>query len=386
MDPLPAAGGCWRPPSPSWPPHRGWRRGGRCGTSRRRAFPPPVLRYRWRCRTARRLIDALGTPMAYAARWLGLRLLLAGRSDAALRGPARPRAGRRWTSRRRPVLLAGRTLARLPDRRPACIKVPLAGGAPITICDSCTGFSFVWGSDDTVRYHAAPAGNVSTRVLMAVSAQGGRPHEFARPDSASGDAFRSPILLPGRRTVLFSIYRDAASRLAAIDLRTGAITRFDQPGFGPQWVDGGFVVLSNADGTLIALPFDPDRVRPTGPPVTIARDVAQPDAFTMRVAVSAGGSIVYPRSGGGVARRLVLVSRSGQATPLTPDPRGVREPALLPRRPAGRDRHRRSDHVQPRRVGARCRPARVVAPDDQRHQRSPDLDAGRAARGVLEQR
>ena len=58
------------------------------------------------------------------------------------------------------------------------------------------------------------------------------------------------MLLPGRRTLLFSLYQGATSRLAAMDLRTGVITRFDQPGFAPQWVNGGFVVLGNPDGTL----------------------------------------------------------------------------------------------------------------------------------------
>ena len=165
---------------------------------------------------------------------------------------------------------------------------------------------------------------------MAVSAQGGRPHEFARPDSASGEAFRTPILLPGRRTVLFSIYKGAASTLGALDLRTHAITRLDQPGFGPQWVDDGFVVLGNADGTLIALPFDAEHVRPTGPPVTIARDVAQPDPYSARAAVSASGSIVYPRSGGAVPRRLMLVSRSGEATPLASDAKAYADPRYSP--------------------------------------------------------
>jgi len=210
------------------------------------------------------------------------------------------------------------------------IKVPLAGGASVTLCDSCPGFAFTWGSDDTVRYHTAPPDNGSSRVLMVVSAQGGRPHEFARPDSASGEAFRTPILLPGRRTVLFSIYKGAASTLAAMDLRTRAITRFDQPGFGPQWVDAGFVTLGNRDGTLMALPFDAEEARPTGPPVTIAHDVSQPDAFSSRAAVSARGSIVYPRSGGGAPRRLMLVSRSGQATPLTPDLKGYANPRFSP--------------------------------------------------------
>jgi dipeptidyl aminopeptidase/acylaminoacyl peptidase len=130
--------------------------------------------------------------------------------------------------------------------------------------------------------------------------------------------------------VLFAIYKGPASTLGARDLRTHAITRFDQPGFTPQWVDAGFVVLGNPDGTVIALPFDPDKVQPTGSPVTIARDASQPDPYSSRVAVSAGGSIVYPRAGDAAPRRLMLVSRSGQATPLTPEPKGYGFPRFSP--------------------------------------------------------
>ena len=293
------------------------------------AFPPAVLRYTVELPDSAALTDALGTPLAYAADGsvfaystrVGLMLRYADRID-----PVPLAGGRRGTG---PFFAPdGRWLGFLDGAR--LVKVPLAGGAPVTICDSCSGFNYHWGSDDTVRYHSAPPGDASWRVLMAVSAQGGRPHEFARPDSTSGEAFRAPILLPRRRTVLFSLYRGAASRLAALDLRTGAVTRFDQPGFGPQWADDGFVVLGNPDGTLIALPFDPDRVRPTGPPVSIARDALQPDPYSVRVAVSASGSILYPRAGGSVSRRLMLVSRSGQTTPLTPDRKAFANPRFSP--------------------------------------------------------
>ncbi|HEX3236535.1 MAG TPA: protein kinase [Gemmatimonadales bacterium] len=293
------------------------------------ASPPTVLRYSVALPDSAAPIDAImnqlgyapdGSVFAYSSR-LGVMLRYAERLD-----PVPVTGGRRGTA---PFFS--------PDSRwlgfqtgGSLVKVPLAGGAPITICDSCTGYNFSWGSDDTIRYHTAPADNGSSRVLMAISARGGRPHEFARPERTSGEVFRSPMLLPGRRTVLFSVYRDAASRLASIDLRTGAITRLDQAGFGPQWVESGFLVLSNADGTLIALPLDPARVRPTGPPVAIARDVSQPDAYSPRAAVSAEGSFVYPRAGGAVPRRLMLVSRSGQATPLIPDPKAFANPRFSP--------------------------------------------------------
>jgi serine/threonine-protein kinase len=296
-------------------------------------FPPAVQRYTIDLPDSVAVTDHLGTPIAYApdgsvfaySSRLGLLLRYADRLEAQLvpggRGGDNPffSPDGRW--------LAFQDGARV-------VKVPLAGGVPVTICDSCSGFNFHWGSDDTVRYHTFGPALRSTdpgwRVMMAVSAQGGRPHEFARPDSTSGEAFRSPVLLPGRRTLLFAIYRGASSRLAALDLRTGAITRFDQPGFGPQWVNDGFVVLGNPNGTLIALPFDPDRMQPTGPPVTIARDVLQPDAFATRAAVSASGSILYLRSGGRVSRHLMLVSRSGQATPLTADPKTFSNPRFSP--------------------------------------------------------
>ena len=270
----------------------------------------------------------MGTPISYApdgsvfaySTRVGLKLRYADRLDAVPVAGGRRGMGPFFSP-------DGRWLGFLDGAR--LVKVPLAGGPPVTICDSCTGYNFHWGSDDTVRYHTFYA-NSSWRVLMAVSAQGGRPHEFARPDTTSGEAFRAPMLLPGRRTLLFSLYQGSASRLAALDLRTGAITRFDQPGFGSQWVNDGFVVLSNPDGTLIALPFDPERARATGPPVTIARDVLQQDAYSSRAAVSASGSILYERSGGSGSRQLMLVSRSGHATPLTPDPKAFSNPRFSP--------------------------------------------------------
>jgi Tol biopolymer transport system component len=287
-----------------------------------------VLRYTVELPDSATLTDAVGTPISYApdgsvfaySTRVGLMLRYADRIDAVPVVGGRRGMGPFFSP-------DGRWLGFLDGA--ALVKVPLAGGPPVTICDSCTGYNFHWGSDDTVRYHTF-SGNASWRVLMAISAQGGRPHQLARPDSTSGEAFRAPMLLPGRRTVLFSLYRGAASRLAALDLRTGTITRFDQPGFGPQWVNDGFVVLSNPDGTLIALPFDSERVRATGPPVTIARDVLQSDAFSSRAGVSASGSIFYVRSGGTVSRRLMLVSRSGHATPLIPDPKAFSNPRLSP--------------------------------------------------------
>ncbi len=213
---------------------------------------------------------------------------------------------------------------------PRVMKVPLAGGAAVAICDSCPGYAFSWGSDDSVRYYASGDEDLQTRQLYVVPAQGGIPRIFATPDSGSGEAFRSPMLLPGERTVLFALFKGRTSRLAALNLDNGVITRFEQVGFSPQWVDRGFVVLGNRDGSLIALPFDAHRARPTGAPVTIARDINQSNAFVTTAGVSASGFIVYPQSGASALRQLMLVSRSGQATPLGSEPRAFDNPRFSP--------------------------------------------------------
>ena len=121
-----------------------------------------------------------GSAFAYTSR-LGLMLRAADRLDAV------PVAGaRRGVS---PFFSPdGQWLGYMDGAR--VTKVPLAGGAPVTICDSCTGYSYSWGSDDTVRYHTAPPSHPNSRVLMAVSARGGKPYEIARPDTTSTEAFR----------------------------------------------------------------------------------------------------------------------------------------------------------------------------------------------------
>jgi eukaryotic-like serine/threonine-protein kinase len=291
--------------------------------------PPPVLRYAMTLPDSGPLVDHNGSGLAYApdgsafayTSRLGLMLRSAERLDAV------PLAGtRRAVS---PFFSPdSRWLGYMDGAR--VVKVPLAGGAPVTICDQCTGYSYSWGHDDTVRYHTAPAWDPNSRVLMAVSARGGTPYEIARPDTGSTESFRGPILVPGTRTVLFSVFNGSSSRLAALNLDTRAITRFDHPGFSPQWVAAGFVTLSSADGSLIALPFDAGRGRPSGPPVTITRDVAHPDPISTRAAVSASGAIVYPQSGGESPRRLVLVGRSGSADPIPGEARLFAGPRFSP--------------------------------------------------------
>ena len=288
-----------------------------------------VLRYLINLPDSARFITALQDPIAYAADGS----MFAYASTAGLQ--------LRYLDRTDPVLLPGGRKGTHPAFSPdgrwlafrdglRLLKMPLAGGAPVVICDSCIGFQNDWGIDDSIRYHAPLPGNVASRVLMVVPASGGTPHEFARPDSGSREVYRYPILLPDRRTVLFTLRSKETDRLAALDLRTHAITRFEQAGSNPRWVADGYVVLGNADQSLIAVPFDLRHRRPSGPPVTIARDIAVGITGGTAAGVSLTGSLVYAPSLRGSKRQLIVVSREGRAIDLVPELRGYTWPRLSP--------------------------------------------------------
>jgi len=293
------------------------------------AAPPVVLRYAVNLPDSARYVTTDQDPIAFAAdgsvfaypTTAGLQLRYLDRTDAVLvpggrkgNNPAFSPDGR-W--------LAFRDGLRL-------LKVPLAGGAPVVICDSCLGFQNDWGIDDSIRYHAPMPGNYAARVLMVVSASGGTPREFARPDSGSGEVYRYPTLLPDRRTVLFTLRSKDTDRLAALDLRTHAITRFEQAGGSPRWVADGYVVLGNADQSLIAVPFDLRHRRPSGEPVTIARDIAVGNTGSTAAGVSLDGSLVYAPSLRGSKRQLIVVSREGRDIDAVPEFRGYTWPRLSP--------------------------------------------------------
>ncbi len=299
---------------------------GKSAAGGREVTPPPVVRYAMPLPDTAAFAEGVSADIAIAPD--GSKFAYVSRAGLMLRGMDQLESVRRGRGTVPFFSPDGRWLGYSEGAK--LLKLSLAGGAAVAICDSCPGYAFHWGSDDTVRYHTAPPDNVNARVLMAVSARGGQASEVARPDSGSGEAFRSPILLPGTRTMIFALFLGNSSRLAALDLATGVITRFDQAGFTPQWVDAGFVTLGSADGGLLAVPFDRRRAKPTGPAVTIASDVSQPDGFASRAAVSTSGAIVYAQGGGALPRELLLVSRSGQATRIPGEARLFANPRVAP--------------------------------------------------------
>jgi hypothetical protein len=181
-----------------------------------------------------------------------------------------------------------------------------------------------WGPSDVIVF-------ASMGRLYRVAAAGGAPVLLAAPDSSLPglEYYRWPELLPDGRTVLFTHTAGTISRLAAVSLEDTTLRSLEQEGMSPRYVDGGYLVFTQADGTLFAAPFDSRRVRLTGPPQPVTDGARIGPAPVAKVGVSRSGSLAF-LGGLGARRELALVDREGtvEVLPLPPEP--YRNPRFSP--------------------------------------------------------
>ena len=199
-------------------------------------------------------------------------------------------------------------------------KLPLTGGPALTVA-TVGGVGGSWSSGDTIAFS-------SDSGLMTVPAAGGTPRVLLRSDSGRQEAYMYPEYLPDGHALLFYV-RGSEDHLAALDLRTHAVKRFDQAGFNPHYVSSGHVVLATRTGTLIAVPFDPKRLEVTGSAVPVAEAVVIGGSGAAKLGISRDGDMAYQVGQAGVSE-LVLVDRSGAVRPLPAEPQTYIAPRLSP--------------------------------------------------------
>jgi serine/threonine-protein kinase len=133
--------------------------------------------------------------------------------------------------------------------------------------------------------------------------------------------------------VLFYIYREGVledAKVAALSLETGEVRILVENGTSPHYVPTGHIVYERA-GSLMAVPFDVNRLQVIGSPAPVLEDpvrVWAGEGYAM-VSLSSDGLLLYV-PGGDVARKLVSVDRQGMERPLTETSRGYSTPRLSP--------------------------------------------------------
>ena len=192
-------------------------------------------------------------------------------------------------------------------------KMPIAGGSPTTLCDVADFEGAYWASDD--RIYFSPY--LSSGILR-VAASGGSPEKVTTLESKVGETCHVwPAVLPSGDAVLFCIWRGTDWDLAVQSLETGERKILIPGGLNARYTSTGHLVFAQA-GSLVAAPFDPERLEITGSPIPVLYDIFVGDRVDAEFNLSNDGTLVYvPSSNATRLTTLVWVDRQGVERPVT---------------------------------------------------------------------
>jgi len=190
-------------------------------------------------------------------------------------------------------------------------KLPIVGGAAVTIVSerAATARGIAWLDDGTIVFPLT-----RNLGLARVGAGGGPPAVPWKSDSLVPG---SPTAIAGGRGVIFAACATTCD-VWALDLRSNTARMVMRGAQAGQYVATGHLVYSRPDGTLLAVPFDLDRMEVRGAPVPLLDSVSVTNGSTApELEISASGTLVM-RQGAGVLRgyEMVWVDRTGRETRL----------------------------------------------------------------------
>jgi Tol biopolymer transport system component/tRNA A-37 threonylcarbamoyl transferase component Bud32 len=207
----------------------------------------------------------------------------------------------------------GMRLAFVVGSHPVLKWIAVDGGPVTTVTDSLVGVDGLsWGSDGYIYFAGRGA-------IRRIKVAGGPSEVVAEPDPASQQSFQDPVAMPNGRGVLFTIGRrnEGAFDVAVADLRTAA-HRVLVRGVLGRYAASGHLVYVTDDGTMMAAPFDGNRLVVTGDAAKVAESVAVRVGGRGDVSISESGLLAYTSSAQKAFGELVWVSRSGASTPVDP--------------------------------------------------------------------
>jgi Tol biopolymer transport system component len=210
-------------------------------------------------------------------------------------------------------------------------KVSLAGGRPVTLCEATLFRGGSWCPDGTILFN--PYGQAG---LWRVSDNGGAAKPFTTLNPQKGElTHRWPEVLPGGKAAIFTIHGMTGNydnaRIGLVMLETGERRTLLEGGTDARYSPTGHLLYLRA-GSIVAVPFDLERLAVTGPPVPVLDGVGVYEfAGFANYAFSPAGNLVYfPRDPRQFEKELVWVDRKGAVRPLTEIRRAYRQVRLSP--------------------------------------------------------
>ncbi len=202
------------------------------------------------------------------------------------------------------------------------MKVPVAGGPALTICDS-SGSGATWLDDGKIVFTIAGG-----RSLLRVSEHGGSPTELAVAGQSRRSVdgkqlllgFQTVHALPGANYLVAGVWDGATTEdyaLVSVSLADGTVRALMHDGVDPYYVAPGHLLFLRGS-SIMAAPFDAQSGKVTGEPVQVLEGVVSSKwADRAMFAASMNGAIAYVPGGRlGPGRRLIRVTSAGKSEPL----------------------------------------------------------------------
>src|SRR6185436_20537654 len=173
----------------------------------------------------------------------------------------------------------GRSVAFFASSDQSIKRIPVAGGAAVTICFTGNPFGITWDRDGILY--------AETRTIKRVSENGGTPTTLVAGNE--GELLQSPQLLPDGRHLLFAIAKEAGSdrwekgRIVVQSLDSGDRKTLVDGGSDARYVPTGHLVYA-WQGVLLAVRFDPRTLAVTSPSAPVLEGVRRAPDGTSGIA------------------------------------------------------------------------------------------------------
>ncbi len=200
--------------------------------------------------------------------------------------------------------------------------VSLDGGPVLTLSDSVNSTGGDWGTDGYI-YVEGDSG------IIRMRSSGGAAELVYNALGRNEVGAEWPMLLPGARGLVFRTRRPnqgaADFQIVAMKLPKGE-PKVLMRGVYARYSPTGHLLVATAEGKLLAVPFDPRKLEMTGSPIGLLEGLGvEGNGFSVNLALSENGTLVYTTGGATGSRRPVWVGRDGAESPVDPawQPQGI---------------------------------------------------------------
>ena len=220
----------------------------------------------------------------------------------------------------------GRWLAYWADRK--LKKIPIQGGASVTLCDAPESHGASWGENDQIF---AILG--SGTGLFRVDAGGGTPQLLAKPADRKQAVWAWPQVLPGGESVLYTANEGVKNfneaSIEVLSWKTGKWKTLQRGAYYGRYLRSGHLVWVR-NQTLFGARFDPVRLELKSVPVPIVESdlASMADDGSGQFDFSDTGTLVYVS--GERESYIVWVDSKGKMQSLISTPARYRDPSLSP--------------------------------------------------------